>query len=85
MLMKMFKAQKQTKRFKKNQKIWVTYEFSNHAYIRFKWRGSGRYVSGVISKWNWTKKANWNTVIGEDGFKEIEVSNDFGNRLLKTM
>lgn len=85
MLVKMFKAKKQTKRFRKNQKVWVIHDFGNHAYIRFKWRGNGRYVNGVIDKWNWTKKANYNTVIGENGFKEIEVSDEFGNRLLNTL
>lgn len=85
MLIKMFKAQKQTKRFRKNQKVWVVLDCANHAYIRFKWRGSGRYVNGVIDKWNSTQKANWNTAIGEGGFKEIEISDDFGNRLLNAL
>ena len=73
MIVKMFKAKKQTNRFNKNQKVWITLEFGNHAYIRFKFRGKGRYVSGVIEKWNFTNKANWNTVIGEEGFKEVKV------------
>lgn len=74
---KMFKAKKQTKRFNKNQKVWVVYDFGNHASIRFKYRGYGRYVNGIIDKWNWTAKANFNTVIGEEGFKEIMVSRSF--------
>jgi hypothetical protein len=74
---KMFKAKKQTKRFRKNQKVWVTKSFANYAYIRFKWRGNGRYVNGVIDKWNWSAKANFNTSIGEEGFKEIMVSKSF--------
>ena len=52
MLVKMFRAKKQTKRFKKNQKIWVIYDSANHAFIRFKWRGNGRYVNRVIDKWD---------------------------------
>ena len=78
---KMFKAKKQTKRFNKNQKVWIVYDFGNHASIRFKYRGSGRYVNGIIDKWNWTAKANFNTVIGEEGFKEIMVSRKFAESL----
>ena len=78
---KLFKAQKQTKRFRKNQKVWVTADFGNHAYIRFKWRGSGRYVNGVIDKWNWTSEGGWNKVIGADGFKDIEVDDEFAKRI----
>ena len=81
MKQKMFKAKKKTSRFNENQLVWVTHDFANHAYIRFKWRGKGRYVNGVIDKWNCTKRANWNTVIGEDGFREIEVCDQFAKRM----
>lgn len=46
----MFKAQRQTNRFRKNQKVWVRRRFGNHLEIRFKYRGKGRYVNGVISR-----------------------------------
>lgn len=72
MFLRFFKAQKQTKRFRKNQKVWVVHDFSNHLHIRFKWRGKGRYVIGIISKDS--------QVIGE--MREIEVANDFGCRVL---
>lgn len=78
MLIKMFKAQRQSNRFRKNQKVWVTVDFANHAFIRFKWRGNGRYVNGVIPKFIGQQ---WNKDIGEDGFKEIEVDDEFAKRL----
>ena len=79
-----FKAQKSNNRFKKNQKVWVTMDGANSAYIRFKWRGTGRYVNGVINKWDDSlKPIKYNAIIGEDGFKEIGVDEDFANRILK--
>ena len=39
------------------------------------------YVNGIIDKWKWTAKANFNTVIGEEGFKEIMVSRKFAESL----
>lgn len=45
-----FKAKEQTRRFRKNQKVFITALFTKHARIRYKWRGSGRWVSGVINK-----------------------------------
>lgn len=47
-LIQMFKAPKQTKRFNLNQKVWITHSFANHSCIIFKYRGKGRYVRGVI-------------------------------------
>lgn len=79
MIVKMFKAQKQTHRFNKNQKVWVTCEFANHLYIRFKFRGKNRYVDGVIDKW--ATGEGYNPVIGEGGLKEIEVNESFFKRL----
>jgi len=80
MKIRMFKAKKQTHRFRKNQKVWITDDFGNHMFIRFKWRGSGRYVSGVIGKWD-SQYNGWNKAIGQDGLKEIEVSEGFGKRI----
>jgi len=44
-----FKATKDSNRFNKNQKVWVICYSSNHSDICFKWRGKGRYVTGVIN------------------------------------
>lgn len=78
---KMFKAQKKTIRFNKNQKVWVVCDYGNYATIKYKYRGHGRYINGVIAKWNMTSKANFNTIIGEEGFKEITVSKSFAKSL----
>ncbi len=78
MNVKMFKAKKDTHRFKKNQNVWIAEEYGNHAYVFFKWRGSGRFVSGVIGKWD--HKGDWNSVIG-DGFKTVDVEESFANRI----
>jgi len=82
MILKMFKAQRQTKRFKLNQKVWIIRDSANHAYVRYKYRGNGRYVTGRISKWHPCKN-EWSTIIGKEGFKEIEVTREFANRMLK--
>ena len=82
-LIKMFKAQKDTKRFRANQKVWVSHDCGNHAYIRFKWRGRGRYVNGVIAKWSEANSVTWNPTIGDVGFHEIEVDDAFAERILK--
>jgi len=75
-----FKAQKQTNRFNKNQRVWVVMDFGNHLRIAFKWRGRGRYVSGTIAKWNHT--GTWfNPAIGGDGIKQIDVDESFAAML----
>lgn len=83
MTIKYFRAQKDTRRFRKNQKVWVVIDHANHAQIRFKWRGKGRYVNGVIAKFSLIK-GEWtlNRTIGEDGFKEIEVDDLSAERLV---
>ena len=43
-----FKAAKRTHRFNENQKVWIRHTFSNHMEVWFKWRGKGRYVSGLV-------------------------------------
>jgi hypothetical protein len=48
----MFKAPKDSHRFRKGQKVWVKCMAANHMEIWFKWRGKGRYVSGIIDKQN---------------------------------
>ena len=66
-----FKAIKRTNRFNYNQKVWIRHMFANHMWVWFKFRGKGRYVSGVLDKFA--------PCIGE--IKEIEVEEQFGNRI----
>lgn len=68
---KYFKAAKKTKRFNMNQKVWIILECANHLYIRFKYRGKGRYVNGVVDKFA--------KCVGE--IKSIKVSKDFAINL----
>lgn len=68
-----FRAQKQTHRFRKNQKVWISYNYDNHLDIYFRWRGKGRYVRGTMSK-------DQDSVIGE--IKSIEVSEEFAKRII---
>lgn len=68
---KYFKATKKTKRFNLNQKVWVSLECANHLYVRFKYRGKGRYVNGVVDKFS--------KCVGD--IKTIEVSKLFCNRV----
>ena len=67
-----FKALKQTKRFNKNQKVWIRHNYANNLEIRFKWRGKGRYVNGDIDKFA--------PSVGE--IKTIPVDIDFAKRIL---
>jgi len=69
---KYFRALKRTRRFNKNQKVWIRYEYANHLEIWFKFRGKGRYVGGTIDKFC--------KVVGE--LKEIEVSDGFAKRTI---
>jgi hypothetical protein len=66
-----FHAAKQTHRFNENQKVWVSLNCANHMYIYFKWRGKGRYVSGVIDRFDKS--------IGE--IKSIDVDDAFAERI----
>ncbi len=74
-----FKAKIDTRRFRRNQKVWVVCNLANHIHIRFKWKGKGRYVSGIIRKFD-SKYDNYSNVIGNDGIKKIEVSKEFAKR-----
>lgn len=78
---KYFKVRQNTKKFKKNQKVWVTRECANHLYIVFRWRGKGRWVSSIISKYD-SSYTNLNSAIGNNGIKEMEVTNDFYDRVI---
>jgi hypothetical protein len=68
---KMFKATRSTNRFNKNQAVWVSFDHANHLDIYFKFRGSGRYVRGVIDKSS--------PVVGE--IKSIDVDGEFASRI----
>ena len=80
MKIQMFKAQYDTKKFRKNQKVWVKMDMGNYIWIRFRWRGKGRYITMSMCKWasNWN---GWHPVIGDNGLKEIEVPDEFGKRI----
>ena len=71
--LKYFKSQKRTNRFNKNQKVFIRLSAPNHMWIRFKFRGKGRYVNGIIRKYDAPE-------IGE--IKEIEVGKEFYKRIL---
>jgi len=66
-----FKIIRRTNRFRKNQKVWVRYNYANHLEVFFKWRGNGRYVTGIIDKFE--------KCIGE--IKTIEVEDIFADRI----
>lgn len=75
MKIRMFKAIKQTKRFRKNQKVWIVFESQNYYVVCFKWRGKSRkYVSGILAKMN-NKYTDINPCIGE--INEIDISDSF--------
>jgi len=78
-----FKAQKDTKRFKKGQKVWIRYRDANCLQVWSKWRGSGRYTQSTITRWDWSNKnIECNEVIGEQGLSSMEVDEEFGKRIL---
>lgn len=52
MNIEIFKAAKKTKRFNKNQTVFVVRNYANHLVIVHKYRGKGRYVCGYMDKWN---------------------------------
>lgn len=67
----MFKAAKDTRRFKRNQKVWISYLFSNHMTVYHKFRGSGRWVRGVVDRGN--------SVVGV--IHEVEVDQRFAREI----
>ena len=68
-----FKALKNTKRFRKNQKVWVCIRHANHLEVYSKWRGKGRYTYSTLDRWD-------SGVVGE--LKEIEVDDEFHKRVM---
>ncbi len=66
-----FRAIKNTHRFNANQKVWIRNNYANFMEIWFKWRGSGRYVTGFIDKYS--------PCVGE--IKSIDVDHDFAMRI----
>ena len=68
----MFKAQVDTKRFRKNQRVWITEEYGNFCKVYFKYKGRGHYVNGLLSKENKT--------VRNCTFKSIEVTEEFYNK-----
>lgn len=76
---KMFKAAKQTRRFNLNQDVWVSFQYSNHLRVRFRYRGKGKWVDGLL-KTKATNYQDWNPIIGESGLRKIEVSDEFARR-----
>ena len=66
-----FNAQKNTNRFNKNQKVWISHLFAHHMYIWFKWRGNGRYVNGIIDRYS--------KAVGE--IKQVDVNETFAKRV----
>ena len=47
-----FKALKNTKRFRKNQKVWVCIRDANYLEVYSKWRGKGRYNYSTLDRWD---------------------------------
>lgn len=68
-----FKALKNTKRFRKNQKVWVCVRHNNYLEVYSKWRGKGRYTYSTLDRWD-------SGVVG--GLKEIEVDDEFYKRVM---
>lgn len=68
----MFRATHTTKRFNVNQRVWVRYDLGNSLKVWFKFRGSGRYVSGRVDRFA--------TCVGE--IKTVEVDDAFAARIV---
>ena len=66
-----FKSAVETNRFRKNQTVWIRGNYANHLEVYFRWRGSGRYVSGTLDKFS--------KCVGE--IKSMEVDSVFASRI----
>lgn len=58
----------QSPRFKQGQKVWIESNQANHLQVFYKYRGKGRYVSGLISK-------------GGINIKKMNITQQFYNRI----
>lgn len=67
-----FKATKKTHRWNENQKVWISLNCPNHLYIYHRFRGRGRYVTGIVDK-------HKTDMVGE--IKTIEVDEVFAKRI----
>ena len=80
-LVKKFKAQIDTNRFKKNQDIWIVALHGNHIDCVAKWRGKGRYVSYTVGIYPSVTNDYVNKILGSlDNIKELEVDIEFAKR-----
>jgi muconolactone delta-isomerase len=80
-IVKKFKAQIETKRFKKNQDIWIECQHANHISCVARWRGRGRYVAYTMSIYPSDTGNYVNKILGSlDNIKEVEVDIDFAKR-----
>ena len=70
-----FKCLRKSKRFNENQKVWIICNFANFLWIRYKYRGKGRYVNGEIDKYS--------NIVGP--IKKIIVDKDFYKRIMKSV
>lgn len=66
----MFKAARDGKKIRANQKIWIVHNYANHLELRFKYRGSGRYIN-----YRCDKQATFVSDI-----RVIEVSGEFARK-----
>ena len=76
MKLAVFKSTSTTNRFNKNQKVWVVFDQGNYLQIKFRWKGSGRYVNGILAKWPYSSSNRINDIVGNT-LKEVEVTEKF--------
>lgn len=67
----MFKAARKTNRWNANQRVWIRFRHANHLNVWFRFRGKGRYVSGIVDRFS--------PSVGS--LSTIEVSDAFAARI----
>ena len=67
---RLFRAARDSHRWRANQKVWIELLCANHMYVRFRWRGRGRYVRGIVDRFT--------CAVGE--IKTIGIDRDFAER-----
>lgn len=72
----LFRAAQDTKRFRANQKVFICdgSRPGSHYRIKFKWRGKGRWVKGIIGVWR-SSYSKLNPQIGK--IQTIDVTPEF--------